>query len=83
MTSRMTGHIDKMSFLRTYHDTSSWKFATSQDMSVTTYGLHLIFINDVIDDVIEIKITKWRMKSYLGIIAYQNNKQKHESHGLF
>ena len=43
----------------------------------------LFFINDVIDDVIEIKITKWRMKSYLGIIAYQNSKQKHESHGLF
>ena len=67
----MTDHIETISLLRTYHDTSSWKIATLEDMSVTRYGRHLIFIGDVIDDVTVIKITKGYMKTCLHILAYQ------------
>ena len=58
MTSQMTDHIETMKLSRTYHDTSSWEIATSDDKSVTRYWLNLIFLDYVIDYVIEIKITK-------------------------
>ena len=54
----MTNHIETMSLSKTYHDTSSWKIATSDDKSVTRYWLNLIFLDYVIDYVIETKITK-------------------------
>ena len=53
MTSQMTEHIETLSLSRTYSNISSWKIGTLEDMSVTRYGLNLIFLDDVINDVMD------------------------------